>query len=75
MRMTWFIRRLPSNAFSGVNSNFRHWSMSQKSEIYKDFEKRKTLVKEMAVRDVKTIITITIVIMIMVRFSNDVKHL
>ena len=44
-------------------------------EIYKDFEKRKTPVKEMALRDVKTIITITIVIMIMVRFSNDVKHL
>ena len=30
MRMTWFIRRSPSNAFSGVNSNTQHWSASQK---------------------------------------------
>ena len=30
MQMAWFIRRLPSNAFSGVNSNCRHWSASQK---------------------------------------------
>ena len=30
MRMTWFMRRLLSNAFSGVNSNCRHWSASEK---------------------------------------------
>ena len=27
--MTWFMRRLPSNDFSGVNC--RHWSASEKS--------------------------------------------
>ena len=29
--MTWFMRRLPSNAFTGVNSNCWHWCASQKS--------------------------------------------
>ena len=60
MRMTWFMRRLPSNAFSGVNSNTRHWSASQKPLrfIKKKHERRKTLEKEMAIRDVKMMITI-----------------
>ena len=34
-------------------------------EIYKNYEKRKTLVKQMTIRDVKTMTTILIVIMIM----------
>ena len=71
--MTWFIRRLPSIAFSGVNSNTRHWSASENSlKFIKDIRKRKTLVKHMTIRDVKTMITIKMVIMIMV---NEVKHL
>ena len=32
-RITWFIRRLPSNVFSGVNFNCRHWSASEKPSI------------------------------------------
>ena len=35
-------------------------------EIYKNYEKRKTLVKQMTIRDVKTMTTMIIVIMIMV---------
>ena len=35
-RITWFIRRLPSNAFSGVNFNCRHCSASEKSSIIID---------------------------------------
>ena len=74
--MTWFIRRLPSIAFSGVNSNTRHWSASENSlKLIKDIRKRKTVVKHMTIRDVKTMITIKMVIMIMVRSSNEVKHL
>ena len=38
-------------------------------EIYKNYEKRKTLVKQMTIRDVKTMTTIIIVIMIMVNPS------
>ena len=38
-------------------------------EIYKNYEKRKTLVKQMTIRDVKTMTTIIIVIMIMVHPS------
>ena len=44
-------------------------------EIYKKISKKETVVKETAIiRDVKMMITITTVIMIMVRFSNEVKH-
>ena len=70
------MRRLPSNAFTGVNSNCWHWCASQKSlKFIKKYQRRKTLVKETAIiRDVKIMITITTVIMIMVRFSNEVKH-
>ena len=76
MRMTWFIRRLPSITFSGVNSNTRHWSASENSlKFIKDIRKRKTLVKHMTIRDVKTMITIKMAIMIMVMSSNEVKHL
>ena len=74
--MTWFVRRLPSIAFSGVKSNTRHWSASENSlKFIKDIRKRKTLVKNMTISDVKTMITIKMVIMIMVRSSNEVKHL
>ena len=44
-------------------------------EIYKKISKKETVVKETAIiRDVKMMITITTVIMIMVRLSNEVKH-
>ena len=44
-------------------------------EIYKNIKKRKTLVKETAIRDAKMMITKIIVIIVMFRFSNEVKHI
>ena len=41
----------------------------------KRYKKSKTLVKEIAIIDVKMIITLVIVILMMVRFSSEVKHL
>ena len=41
----------------------------------KRYKKSKTLVKEIAIIDVKIIITLVIVILMIVRFSSEVKHL
>ena len=41
----------------------------------KRYKKSKTLVREIAIIDVKMIITLVIVILMMVRFSSEVKHL
>ena len=41
----------------------------------KRYKKSKTLVKEIAIIDVKMIITLVIVILMMVRFSSEVNHL
>ena len=41
----------------------------------KRYKKSKTLVKEIAIIGVKMIITLVIVILMMVRFSREVKHL
>ena len=44
-------------------------------EIYKKILKKETLVKETAIRDAKMMITKIIVIIVMFRFSNEVKHI
>ena len=41
----------------------------------KRYKKSKTLVREIAIIDMKMIITLVIVILMMVRFSSEVKHL
>ena len=53
-------------------------SVCVKEVIYnykKRYKKSKTLVREIAIIDVKMILTLVIVILMMVRFSSEVKHL